>query len=130
MDITYPNLYIKNIYNFRIIIQFINYSLIFLGITGFIKNIKKSIWTLDFIGLLLIYILPVILCIPTGLETRYFLGAQVLMFIMACNAVADIDWKHEVLQNKKILLKYGLFLIICFMFNSYLFGTIGIPFNK
>ncbi len=130
MDIAYPNGYIKNMYNSRIVVQFVNYTLLFLGIAGLKRNIKKSTWTYDFIGSLLIYIMPVILCIPASIETRFFMGAQVVMFIMACKTVTDIDWKQEVLQNKKVLLKYGIFLIVCFMFNSYAFGTIGIPFNK
>ncbi|MCM1024944.1 MAG: hypothetical protein NC432_00775 [Roseburia sp.] len=130
MDITYPNFYIKNVYNARGMIQFLNYSLLFFGIKGIKSSIKKSTWNLDFIGVLLIYMLPVVLCVPTAIETRFFIGAQVLLFIMACHYCRHIKWKEDFFRNKTAVFHYITFLAVCFMFNGYLFGTIGIPMSR
>ncbi|MCM1191912.1 MAG: hypothetical protein NC123_05385 [Butyrivibrio sp.] len=130
MDITYPNIYVKNVYNARGMIQFLNYSLLFFGIKGVKSSVKKSTWNLDFVGALLIYMLPVILCVPTAIETRFFIGAQVLLFIMACHYCRHVNWKEDFFKNKTAVFHYITFLTVCFMFNGYLFGTIGIPMSR
>lgn len=128
MDIVYPNVYIQKVYSNRFIVQFFNYTLIFTGMEGLLFFIKKKCWDKLTVGMSISYWLPILLVIPTAVETRFFVGAHLVLYLFAAMALADKEWWYRIWQCKwKKAGAYLLFLGVCFVLNSQTFNCYGIP---
>lgn len=128
MDIVYPNAYIQKVYSNRFIVQFFNYSLIFAGLEGLLFFIKKKCWDRLTVGMSITYCFPILLVIPTAVETRFFVGAHLVLYLFAPMALADKEWWRKIWQCKwKKAGAYLLFLGVCFILNSQTFNCYGIP---
>lgn len=128
LDIVYPSAYIYKVYYNRFIIQLINYTLILMGLEGVTLFIKKKHWNWLKVGVAIAYGLPILLVIPTAVETRFFLGVHLVLYLMAVTVLANANWKYMVWKNKwKKLVVYVSFLAICFLLNSQTFNCYGIP---
>lgn len=128
MDIIYNTTYIFHLNQNRFFIQLANYLLIIFGIEGILFYICKINWTVTKIGVFLLYLLPVLLVIPTAVETRFFLALHMLLYLLACKVLLSVEWKQSFWKNrKKKLICYILFLGICFLWNSQTYQCLGIP---
>ena len=128
MDIVYPNAYIQKVYCNRFIVQFFNYTMIFVGVNGLLFFIKKKCWDGLTIGMTVTYCFPTLLVIPTAVEPRFFVGVHLVLYLFAALALAEKEWWHRIWQCKwKQAGAYLLFLGICFVLNSQTFNCYGIP---
>ena len=128
MDIVYPMIYIKNVFCNRFVTQLINYTLIFFGIEGLLFFIKKKCWNRLIVSMAVTYCLPILLVVPTAVETRFFVGAHIVLYLFGVAALTNRDWWNKfVLYKWKKVGIYILFLGICFLLNSQTFNCYGIP---
>lgn len=128
LDITYPNVYIQNVYCNRFLIQLLNYTLIFVGIEGLAFFIYKKCWNTLTIEIVSAYGLPILLVIPTAVETRFFVGVHVVLYLFAAMALTNREWWCKILHCKwKKAGVWLLFLGVCFTLNSQTFNYYGIP---
>ena len=122
IDIVYNDIYIYKVYKNRFFIQWLNYTMIFAGINALFQNHKQ--WDRKQIGWILCWIAPIILVIPTAVETRFFVGVLTLLYFLAIQLFTQE--KRKIL-NLRILAKYVLFIMVCFVLNNAAFSTVGIP---
>lgn len=128
LDIIYPNIYIENLYSNRFITQFVNYMLMFIGGEGLAYYIKKKYWDGLTIGTVLIYSLPILLVIPTAVETRFFVGVHIVIYLFAAMVLMNVNWWQNIWKCKwKKIGRFLLFLGLCFLLNSQTFNCYGIP---
>ena len=127
LDITYNDAYIYNLNKNRFFIQLFNYTFIFLGIKGSVFYFRKKYWNVEKIAILVLYFLPILLVIPTAVETRFFIGLHMLLYFLGCMVLMDSNWKELIHKNKiKKFIAYIIFLAICFLLNSQTFNCFGI----
>ena len=126
IDHVFAETYSEDIYKNRILFSMINYSFWFLGILGILKIIPKSQSQKCFY--FLIYIAPVLLAIPTAIETRFFLPLYLMIYFIAIYSISGFMQK-SISEKKNIFKKYFLnfllFIIICFILSSYSFINIS-----
>lgn len=128
LDIVYPDAYIKNVYCNRFMVQFFNYTLIFGGLEGLLFFIKRKMWNGWQVGLVITYCLPIMLVIPTAVETRFFVGAHLVLYLFAVITLINREWWRKVWKCKwKAAGVYVMFLCVCFLMNSQTFNCYGIP---
>lgn len=128
LDIVYPSVYIQKIYCNRFAVQLLNYTLIFAGLKGIVFFVKKKCWNSLTVGMSIAYVLPILLVIPTAVETRFFVGAHLMLYLFGITALMNREWWYKVLQCRwKTAGAYVLFLGGCFLLNSQTFNCYGIP---
>ncbi len=127
LDIVYPDVYIYHLTGNRFWIQFVNYSLIFLGGIGFSSILKARNWKKKDIVMWIIYMLPILLVIPTAVETRFFMGVHLLFYLCACFLLCRKESLLHFVKHKKYLIGYLCFVSVCFMLNSEIMGRYAIP---
>lgn len=123
LDITYNQTYIEDLNQNRFFIQFFNYTFLFLGIEGIGFAFKKQCWDIAKVGVVGCYFLPILLVIPTAVETRFFIGLHLLLYYFGCTQLFHLNRKE--LVGKKVVY-YLLFLMVCFLLNSQTFHCFGI----
>ena len=122
IDIVYNDVYIYKVYKNRFFIQWFNYTMIFAGINALFQNYKQ--WDRKQIGWILCWIAPIILVLPSHVETRYFAGLLALLYFWAIQLFTQE--KREIF-NFRVGTKYVLFILVCFLLNNATFSTVGIP---
>lgn len=122
IDIVYNDIYIYKVYKNRFFVQWLNYTMIFAGINVLFQNYKQ--WNRKQIGWILCWIAPIILVIPTAVETRFFVGLLTLLYFWAIQLFTQEKRKAF---NIRIFAKYVLFIMVCFVLNNAAFSTVGIP---
>lgn len=128
VDMVYTNVYIKNMYINRFPIQLLNYSLIFFGVLGMIDAFKRKKWRLPDIFFAVLWFLPVLLSIPTAVETRFFMNMNIVLYCFACYNISTFNLKK--LTSGRAYIAAGCWiaaLAICFYLNYTTFSSIGIP---
>lgn len=128
LDITYPSIYIYDLYDpLRTFTQLFNYTLLFIGIVGCVNLIKRTRYhdSLVVIGGMLL--LPILLVIPTAVETRFFAILSIIFYGLATITITNIDLKDAINKSRKYILYYVGFIIICFILNHQVFSLVGIP---
>ncbi len=128
MDIVYPGVYIWKLNENRFFTQFFNYTFIICGLDGIFYTMKKL--KLSKVNLCVsgVYILPVLLVIPTAVETRFFVACHIVLYLFAVNVLLNKQWWKDFWERKwKKSIKYVAFLGICFLLNSQTFNCFGIP---
>ena len=122
-DIDYNEIYIYKVYRNRFFIQLLNYSLIFVGITGFLHNYRQW-WNRKQAGWILCWFAPVVLAVPTAIETRFFVGLLMVIYYMA---ICSFLKEKRKLFTFRLAIKYAVFILACFVLNNAAFSTVGIP---
>lgn len=111
-DIKYPETYITDFHRSRLLFSLLNYTVIFIGLFLFFVNYKTVFSSWENILILSIFILPVILVIPTQLEVRFFLPIHLLLYAACCFC------SYPIFKEKRyyllLLLLYVLFIGFCF----------------
>ena len=123
IDIVYNEIYIYKVYRNRFFIQLLNYSLIFVGITGFLHNYRQW-WNRKQVGWILCWFAPVVLAVPTAIETRFFVGLLMVIYYMT---ICSFLKEKRKLFTFRLAIKYAMFILACFVLNNAAFSTVGIP---
>lgn len=131
LDIVYPDLYIMDLNANRFIPQLFNYMLIFMGTEGILFFIKRKHLTEINLATGFCYLLPILLVIPTAVETRFFVGCHIALYLLAVMVILDREWWKGI-KNMGIKKIFALiaFLCICFLLNNETFNSfqeLGIP---
>lgn len=111
-DITTPKAYLTgDIYHRSFLLRLFNYTIIFIGITMFFIRWKLK----EHRNLLFILMVGVIIAsiVPTALEVRFFIPAQILIYFMALS-ISKTDFS---ILKKRVLLLVVLYL--CFIGAAY-----------
>lgn len=119
LDIVYNTPYVYNLEN-TVYIRLLNYSLWFLAVLYISKCVKISaVITRQFL-LLLIFVLPSILSVPTAVEVRFMLPFYFILYSMISFFILPTFFLLFGKEKKiNILVKYlpwyGIFIIVCFL---------------
>lgn len=128
LDVVYNTPYVYNLYQNTVYIRLINYSIWFLVLLIINKDLKASdLFSYQFL-LLLIFVTPALMAIPTAVEVRfmlpfYFIAYSVVAFYVI-PLFASLPYKEQI----KLILRYApwyiAFVCICLILSSNTFSNL------
>jgi hypothetical protein len=114
MDVHHSTPYIRNIYDYNLLLTILNYSLWFAVLLLLIYNkpLTADLFKLLLLGALLV---PCLVALPMAVECRFALPAHLLLYaLVSFSWPAHWQWKSLGLAQKlKLLGVYGAFLGCC-----------------
>lgn len=120
IDIKNYQAYVFNISYRNYFFSFLNYSILFLSFFFIFLQRKTIFNNVNIRSFFLLMLFPILLVIPTAIETRFFIPFFILIYIIISYLV-DYSIVFEYLKSKKrlkILMFYLIFLLICFVLSN------------
>ncbi|MBI5965117.1 MAG: hypothetical protein HY863_16690 [Chloroflexi bacterium] len=127
LDVVYTTPYIYNLHSNTSYIRLLNYSLLFLTVLYIGRRVKNfSVLSCQFL-LLLIFVLPSILSIPTAIETRFLLSFHFISYSTTAFFVLPMLFSLTRKEKIRIFFKYlpwySIFVVICFLLSMNTFAA-------
>jgi hypothetical protein len=120
LDVRYPTPYIRNLRDSSILLSLFQYTLIFLALARLVvPEARRALGRIRWAGILVL-VSPCLSAIPGAVEPRFFLPAQVLIYMLVCFGPDQRAWLLVGGKGRRVGLaaSYAAFLLVCVTLSS------------
>jgi hypothetical protein len=120
LDVRYPTPYIRNLGDSSILLSLLQYTLMFLALARLlVPEARRALGRIRWSGILVL-ISPCLIAIPGSVEPRYFLPAQMLIYMLVCFGPDLRGWLLRGGKGRRVGLavSYAAFILVCVTLSS------------